>query len=116
MAVIRGAICAKNTKDDISKQSLTLVKSIIEANKLCTADISAILFSSTADLDACYPATSVRLALSMTQAAFMCFHEMAVRDSLDHCIRVGVIVENMPQSKARHIFLGEAKNLRPDLK
>ena len=115
MGAIRGAICAENTVEDISAKSLTLVNEIIARNNLCLADIEAIIFSATDDLNACYPAKSVREQLNLPNVAFMCFAEMKVTGSLAHCMRVCVLVSGLPQSECKHCYLGEAAALRRDL-
>lgn len=116
MAAIRGAICAKNTVEDISEKSLQLVREIIARNEIHKEDIDAILFSATADLDACYPAKSVRENLDLPNVAFMCFAEMNVSNSLPNCIRVCVFVNGLTQSACKHCYLGEAAILRTDIK
>lgn len=116
MGAIRGAICAKNTVDDIGKKSVELVKTIIDENEISPDRIEAIIFSVTDDLNACYPAKSVREQLNLNQAAFMCFKEMSVPNSLPNCIRVCVLVEGLTQKKCKHCYVGEAASLRTDLK
>ena len=116
MGAIRGAICAQNTVDDIGQKSVQLVKTIIEQNKLSPDQIEAVIFSVTEDLDACYPAKSVREQLGLNQVAFMCLKEMSVKNSLPNCIRVCVLVEGVEQKQCKHCYLGQAAALRPDLK
>ena len=116
MAVIRGAICANNTIEDISSKSLELVNLIIQENKVDVEQISAIIFSVTKDLNACYPAKAVREQLGLSKVAFMCFQEMDVVGCLDHCIRVGIFVDDFSQSNVKHIYIGRAQDLRKDLK
>lgn len=116
MAAIRGAICAKNTVEDISDKSLQLVREIIVRNGIQKEDIEAIFFSATADLDACYPAKSVREQLDLPNVAFMCFSEMKVANSLPNCIRVCLFVNDLAQSETKHCYLGDASVLRKDIK
>lgn len=116
MGAIRGAICAQNTSADISSKSLQLVNEIIAVNSLNVNDIQAIFFSTTRDLNACYPAKRVREELKLDKVAFMCFQEMETKDSLPKCIRVCVLVDRVPQSACVHCYLGEASSLRSDLK
>ena len=110
--VIRGAICAENTAESISQNALALVGEILERNCLLPEQVLAVFFSATPDLDACYPATKVRETL-LPKAAFMCFAEMHVVGSLPHCIRVAVFAET---ERVEYCYLGEAAQLRPDLK
>ena len=109
--VIRGAICAENTAESISENALTLVKEILTKNCLSAQQVSAVFFSATHDLNACYPAKKVRETL-LPDAAFMCFQEMAVDESLPYCIRVAVFAET---EEVHHCYLGKAAALRLDL-
>lgn len=115
MAAIRGAICAENTVDDISEKSLAMMNTILEKNGLAPNDVCAALFSATKDLNACYPARSVRENLAMTKTAFMCFAEMDVKNGLDHCIRVCVLTDKLKQADCVHCYIGKASVLREDL-
>lgn len=114
MRAIRGAICAQNTAEDISAKALELVREIFERNNLQFKSVSAIIFTATPDLDACYPATAVREWLNDSNVAFLCAQEMAVKGSLDHCIRVCVIADG-DKDHCSHCYLGKASVLRPDL-
>ena len=115
MGAIRGAICAQNTVEDISQKSTQLVRTIIEQNHLSQDMIEAVIFSVTDDLNACYPAKSVREQLQLNHAAFMCLKEMSVPNSLSNCIRVCVLVTGLEQKACKHCYLGETAVLRPDL-
>ena len=116
MGAIRGAICAKNTVEDIGQKSVDLIRAIVDENGVSTEKIEAVIFSVTDDLDACYPAKSVRERLGLNNVAFMCLQEMKGPNSLPNCIRVCVLVKGLAQRKCLHCYLGEAKALRPDLK
>ena len=116
MGAIRGAICAENTAEDISAKAVELVKEIYRANNLQNELVSAIIFSASADLNACYPAKEVRRFLGENNVAFMCLEEMAVQNSLEKCLRVCVIAEGLPQKQCKHVYLGKAAVLRPDLR
>lgn len=115
MGVIRGAICAENTENDISLRAVELVSAILSANALSCGDVEAVFFSATSDLDARYPATAVRERLAMDDVAFMCFAEMRVRGSLDHCLRVSVFAPKLNQDECKHCYIGRASCLRQDL-
>lgn len=115
MGVIRGAICADNTTEDISAKAVELVSAIMQQNALFGDCIEAIIFTATSDLDACYPATAVRQRLGLNNTAFMCCAEMQVIDSLRGCIRVCVFVPSLSQKLCKHCYLGKAAVLRSDL-
>ena len=111
ISVIRGAICAENNKESISDNAVALVNEILAKNCLVAEDVLAVFFSATSDLNACYPATKVRETL-LPDASFMCFAEMQVEGSLDHCLRVSVFAKT---AEAKHCYLGRASKLRPDI-
>ena len=116
MGAIRGAICAENTIEDISQKSVDLIGTIINQNSISPDRIEAIIFSVTDDLNACYPAKSVREQFHLDNVAFICVQEMRVPGSLPNCIRACVLVNGLAQNKCFHCYLGQAQVLRPDLK
>lgn len=113
---IRGATTAeKNNREDILQATRELLGKILDSNKLEIDDITSILFTCTKDLTAVYPAVAAR-DLNITQAALMCMQEMYVEGSLPMCIRVMLTCQcDKKQSEVRHIYLREAKKLRPDI-
>ena len=112
---IRGATTAENTKDGIICAVKELLQEILRVNNLDIDQIISILFTATRDLDAAYPAVAAR-ELGMTSAALMCVQEMQVAGSLPRCVRVQVTAEtDAAQKDMRHVYLKEARALRPDL-
>ncbi len=112
---IRGAITVKeNSKEEIVVATKELLQEIENRNDLNKEDVVSILFSSTKDLDAEYPAKAARL-LGYTQCGLMCFNEMEVVGSMNKCIRVMVLYQSsLEQSNVKHVYLRNAKTLRPD--
>jgi chorismate mutase len=113
---IRGAItCKQNTVEDILLASKELMQTIISFNHLNQEDIAAILFTTTSDLTAAYPARAVR-DMGWTISPILCFQEMDVDDSLEKCIRVLILWNTDKTSdQIRHVYLRKACQLRPDL-
>ena len=112
---IRGATTSENTRDSIISNTKSLLNEILAANNLETDQIISALFSCTKDLNAAYPAVAAR-GLGMTQASLMCVQEMDVPGSLPMCIRVQITaVTSGTQGDAKHIYMKEARALRPDL-
>lgn len=114
---IRGATTVENNnKSDIIKATEELLLKIIEENNLIKENVISIIFSSTKDLDSEYPAKAARL-LGYTQCGLMCFAEMDVKGSIEKCIRVLILYQgpDLKQSDIKHIYLKDAKSLRPDL-
>lgn len=112
---IRGAVTAQNTRDDILQKTGEMLARIIEKNEIEIDDITSITFTTTKDLDKVYPAVAAR-NMGITNAALMCVQEMYVEGSMIKCIRVAVTVEtDKKQKEAKHVYLGGAKLLRPDI-
>ena len=113
---VRGAITVvENKREEILKSTQELLMEIEKKNNLNKDNVICILFSSTKDLNAEYPAKAARL-LGYTQCALMCFNEMEVVGSMKKCIRVMVLYEDtLEQKDVKHIYLKDTKALRPDL-
>ncbi len=114
MAYIRGAITTQNTIEDISNSSVLLVDEIMLENKLVVADISAIIFTVTKDINATNPCTAVRKKIG-GNCAYLCFAEADIVNALPLCIRVCLIAEKIQQNDAKHVYLRGASCLRTDL-
>ena len=114
---VRGAISAEaNTCEAILSAVDTLMRAIIAANALEEDDIASILFSTTPDLTACYPAKAVR-DMGWTRVAMLGFQEMGVPDDVPYCIRVLIHWNtDVAMESIKHIYLGKAVVLRPDWK
>ena len=93
-----------------------LLTAIQAANpSLNTVDLASVWFSATSDLKSAYPAAAAR-QMGWTDVPLMCVQEMDVPGSLARCIRVLLHWNTeQPQESVRHVFLGEAATLRPDL-
>lgn len=112
---IRGATTADaNTSDAILEATRELLLLIIEANDLASEDISSVIFTTTPDLTAEFPALAAR-QLGWHDVALMCGHEMPVPGSLPSCIRV-LIHWNTSKSQAevKHVYIRGARHLRPE--
>lgn len=112
---VRGATTVKeNTADAILAATRELLHAIVQSNKMHPDDIASVYFTTTIDLDATYPALAAR-QLGWTDVALLCGHEMNVPGSLPLCIRVLIHWNTTRTAKEiNHIYLHEAKSLRPD--
>ena len=111
---LRGATTADaNTRDDILDATRELLERVVEANEVNIDDIAAIIFSTTRDLDAEFPAVAARVHMGWTNVAIMCGHEMDVPGGQKRCIRVLILVntDKSPQD-LEMVYLREAANLR----
>jgi monofunctional chorismate mutase len=113
---IRGATTINiNNEKEISTNTVELMEKVILDNDLERDKIAAIFFSCTKDITAAYPAKTVR-EMGFADVPLMCFQEMDVQDSLQKCIRICVFYNGEIEKKdVRHIYLNNAKKLRPDL-
>lgn len=112
---IRGATTSEyNSKDDILNNTRSLLESVLEKNKIDNKNIVSIIFTLTDDLNAVYPAKAAR-ELGIVTAALMCARELPVPDSLEKCIRIMIHCYLPEESQIKHIYLKQARSLRPDL-
>ncbi len=111
---IRGAITVSaNNKKSILAASKELLTEMTRANKIEIKDIAAILFTTTPDLNAEFPAAATRELGWPSNLALLCGHEMNVPDALPHCLRVLMLVNTKKGAEEIiHIYLGEAKRLK----
>ena len=87
----------------------------METNNLEPADMISIIFTVTADLNAEFPAVGAR-RLGLTQVPLMCATEIPVPGSLSRCIRCLLHINTvLTPHELRHVYLHEARDLRPDL-
>lgn len=113
---IRGATTVpRDDREEILCATRALLSRIVEDNSLCKEDVVSVLFVVTGDLTAAYPAEAAR-QIGWTDTALLCAADMNVPGSLSRCVRVLVHVCAERSSKAvRHVYLGKAASLRPDL-
>lgn len=112
---IRGATTAEaNTREAILDATREMLIQLIEANQLREEDIASAIFSTTADLNAEFPAVAAR-GLGWLDTALFCMHEMAVPGSLPRCIRVLIHWNTTRRAdEINHIYIRDAVNLRPE--
>ncbi|MDD2554652.1 MAG: chorismate mutase [Desulfotomaculaceae bacterium] len=114
---IRGAITVeRNSAEEILAASGELLDAIIKENDIVAEDIASIIFTMTADLDACFPAKAAR-DKGLKYVPLLDALELNVPGSLARCIRILVHVNTArSQKEIKHIYLKEAARLREDLK
>ena len=112
---IRGAITvSENTKEAIIAASKELLQNLMEANEVEISDVACILFTTTPDLNAAFPAAAAR-ELGWTQVPLLCGHEMNVPESLSSCLRILVLFNtNKKNEEIIHVYLGDAVTLRDE--
>jgi len=114
---IRGATTVtRNGESEILSATKELLERIIEANDIVSEDVCSLLITVTNDLDAAFPARAVRQIEGWDIVPLMCSLEIPVPDSLPLCIRFMLQVNtDKSQRDMVHVYLHDAKKLRPDL-
>jgi len=114
---IRGAITIEiDEKEAVLSATAEMLAGILEANPgLAPEDIASAIFTTTADVVSAFPAAAAR-GLGWKNVPLTCAREIPVPGSLPCCIRVLIHWNtDLPQDAIRHVYLREAKILRPDL-
>lgn len=117
MRGIRGATTVKKDgREEVLSSTRELLREILAANSgLDKRDIASAVFTTTADLTAAFPALAAR-QIGWDQVPMLCTHEIPVPGSLPACIRVLIHWNTVKeQEEIQHVYLKEAKSLRPDL-
>ena len=112
---IRGATTASgNSFEDIEDAVVELINELISRNKLIKNNVLSIIFTSTKDLDACFPASIARKCNELDTVAFLDCQQMHVSNDIDFCIRIMAQVLVPKNFHVKHPYLRGASKLRPD--
>lgn len=114
---LRGATTADaNTPEAILAATEELLRELASANGVAEDDVGAVFFTTTADLDAEFPAKAARVRLGWTRTALMDGREIPVAGAADSVIRALMLIEtDKRKEELRHVYLKGARNLRaPD--
>lgn len=111
---IRGAITVEeNTSEALEQATLELLSEMFEQNGIKgTKDISHIIFTTTTDLNADFPAKFPRLAFGWNDVAMMCYHELDVPNSLKMCLRILIVYNCQENFQPKFVYLKGAEKLR----
>ncbi len=110
---IRGAITVENNSvEALREAALELLKEIITKNNIAQDKISHVIFTTTSDLNAEFPAKFARLELGWDSVAMMCFHELDVPNSLAMCLRVLIVANCENDFIPQFVYLKGASKLR----
>lgn len=114
---LRGAInVGENTSGSILEATRELLSQILRANEIRDyGDIVSAVFTTTPDLNAAFPAEAAR-ELGMHQVPLLCASEIDVPGSMPRCIRVLLHINTeKSQKEIVHVYLRDARGLRPDM-
>lgn len=114
---VRGATSvAADTREGILEATRELLREVLRANQIEQFDdIVSILFTTTPDLTATFPAEAAR-ELGMQLVPLLCASEIAVPGRLPKCVRLLMHLNTeKPPKDIVHVYLREARSLRPDI-
>ena len=114
---IRGATVVREDEPIlILDAARELLETIISENPdLDPVDIVSVIFTVTDDLNSAYPARAAR-EMGWGMVPLLCTREIPVPGGLEKCIRVLLHWNTgTAQDDVRHVYLGAAKALGPDL-
>ena len=112
---VRGATTVdSNTREDILAATKGLLQMMIEANGIEEKDIASVIFTTTPDLNAEFPAVAAR-EMGLSRVALLCGHEMDVPRGLPMCLRVLILFNaEKGHEEMVHIYTRGASALRLD--
>lgn len=113
---IRGATTVdSNDRQQIISRVSELLLAIVEENNLSPKDIGAVIFSSTPDLNAAFPAAGAR-SIGWSEVPLFGALEIDCPEAPLKCIRVLILWNtDCCQSQIRHVYLHGASVLRKDI-
>ncbi|MFQ5825857.1 MAG: chorismate mutase [Dehalococcoidia bacterium] len=113
---IRGATTvATNSREDILAATRELLEKMVQSNGVEVDSVATILFTTTQDLNAEFPAVAAR-GMGFADTALLCGHEMNVPGSLPRCLRILILFNTEKSAKdIIHVYIKGAENLRTDI-
>ena len=112
---IRGATTASgNSIKEIETAVVELIDELISRNNIVKKNLLSITFTSTKDLDACFPASIARKCNGLDSVAFLDCQQMHVSNDVNFCIRIMAQVLLPQDALVKHPYLKGASRLRTD--
>lgn len=112
---VRGAITVEvDDREIVLKATRELLALMIRVNGIDSRNVASAIFTTTPDLVSAFPATAAR-QLGWLDVPLMCSHEIGVPGALPLCIRILIHWNTeKAQQDIQHVYLRDAKSLRPD--
>ncbi len=116
LRALRGAITVDADEPaTIRERTILMLEVLFERNGLDVDDVISILFTTTPDLRSLPPAAAAR-AFGLVDVPLLCAQEMDADGGLQSCIRLLLHIDtDRDRTELRHVFLGGATTLRPEL-
>ncbi len=114
---LRGATTVEHDDaEEIADATRELLTSMIQANDIDLDDVISVLFTTSPDLTATFPAAAAR-GIGFHTVPLMCASEIDVPGAKRRCIRVLMhTYSTRTRAEMRHVYLRDAQNLRDDLR
>lgn len=113
---VRGATTVpEDTREEIVSATATLLEEMLARNEIERDDLVSIVFTATPDLRAEFPAAAAR-GIGISEVPLLCARELDVEGAMPLCIRVLMHAYTERDLRSlRHVYLGDARQLRTDL-
>jgi chorismate mutase len=113
---LRGATtCESNTPEEINEVTQELLLAMLERNGVAHDDVISVLFTTTPDLTAAFPATAAR-GVGFGDVPLLCASEINVPGAMPLTVRVLMhAYTERERNELRHVYLRKATSLRDDL-
>jgi chorismate mutase len=113
---VRGAITVdENSAEAILHATRLLLDALIQQNEISEEDVASIIFTTTPELTAAFPAKAAR-DMGWTRVALLGTQEIAATNGIPMCIRI-LLHWNTEKSldDVVHVYMRNAEMLRADL-
>jgi len=115
LRAIKGATTAPiDSAREICTATTELLHAILSQNALRVEQVVSLVLTATPDLRSEFPARGARDA-GWGEVPMLCAQEIDVPGALPRCIRVLAHVDVDERHAVRHVYLRDARGLRPDL-
>jgi chorismate mutase len=112
---VRGAVQAEsNDGEAILDATTELMREVLERNELEPEAMVSVIFTTTEDLDAEFPAVAAR-NLGLDSVPLLCCREIPVPGSMPRVIRAMIHYYAPAGHVPSHAYLGATRDLRSDL-
>jgi chorismate mutase len=113
---VRGATrVPANDADKVVESTQELMRELMSRNELTPDQMVSCIFTSTHDLNAEFPAAAAR-QIGLESVPLLCAQEIDVPGSMRSVVRVLLHYYAPADHTPAHAYLGEAQELRSDLK
>jgi chorismate mutase len=113
---VRGATrAASNDPEKVVEATQELMRELMSRNDLAAEQMVSCIFTSTHDLNAEFPAAAAR-KIGLEAVPLLCAQEIDVPGAMRSVVRVLVHYYAPADHTPAHAYLGEAQELRSDLK